>query len=391
MRAVDFINPLNSNLGTAYGSSLPDYKGSSIGIIDIINNNDKGLIDNKQNYKTFDHSEDNIIINGKQYNDDSVSMIHHTTEEFEKPKLLHNNVSKNVSIDVLTEYSLVIDSNDRDVTKYPNPFNYKVYFNPVSNTNDAYIYRTFENVKYIKLETGILPRKYFFTRNDITSNLDISDNEILLSTVWKPNETLILTSSGDLSGNFAIIEDYTDNSNRIIKFVNTNIPIIKTYELNNSILYEFTLLNDSLENEKYLLLNIDEYTNTNEMSTNQPMSKSFSILFPDYVNGDFFYVNTHCVDKIFRFADLGNIKVMSINIQNYEGILYKNQQNNTFIDSHANTYNKCICTNDTNGNKIINYTCCCSYLRHPNYAKFQNTLVFKIGVIENDIDKAVFS
>ena len=89
--------------------------------------------------------------------------------EFAKPKLIYNNISDKVSIDVLVEYVIIIESIDRDIEKYPNPFRYKVQFNPVAQTKDAYIYKTFENVKYIKLETAILPRKYSYSKNDITA------------------------------------------------------------------------------------------------------------------------------------------------------------------------------------------------------------------------------
>jgi hypothetical protein len=114
-------------------------------------------------------------------------------------------------------------------------------------------------------------------------------------------------------------------------------------------------------------------------------------LFPDYVNGDFFYTNTQGVDKIYRFSQLGNIKSLTINIADNEGKDYNTQSYKMFIDTHITKNKKCICKVNNNGELIRDYGCSCSYMRHPYYKKFQNTLLFKVGVIENDIDKSLIN
>lgn len=310
-----------------------------------------------------------------------------TNKEYCKPEFLHNNV-KDKAIDILTEFTIVIDSSDRDITKYPNPFQYRVFFNPVSGTKDAYIFRTFENVKYIKLETAVLPRKYYFTRRVINIS---SENINSIKNTTSGNVTL----TGSLNGTFNIIENYTDTTNNhIVTFAQiTDYPNLVTsnYELINDTLYTYELSTISLETEKYLLLNIDEFSDVNDMATNQIINRSFSIMFPDYVNGDNYYTDTHFVDKIFKFSDLGNIKSFTINISDYMGNVYKNCINNNWIDSHINTPATCICKPDANGFVVRNYGCACSYMRHPLHIKFQNTLLFKIGVVETDIDKTIFT
>ena len=52
---------------------------------------------------------------------------------------------------------------------------------------------------------------------------------------------------------------------------------------------------------------------------------------------------------------------------------------------------RCTCTTDSNGYFTRDYSCPCTYFRHRYYQKFQNTLIFKIGVIEPNIDKTIFS
>lgn len=339
------------------------------------------------------------VINTNELNDFNNLNSFGFQPKYDKPQFIHNNISNNSTIDILVEYTLVIDSIDRNIDKFPNPFKYNVYFNPLSQTTDAYIYREFNNVKYIKLETAILPRKYTFNKTLINLTQDIID---ILSISRNENQIFNIDISNNNSplpnDSYAIIQDVTINGMRYIKYA-PETPygqqITKVYEtklnLNVAETYVYELLTISLEDEKFLLLNIDEYNDVNEMSTNQNISKSFSILFPDFVNGDFFYTDTHYVDKIFKFSNLGNITKFSINITKYDGKLLTNTLNTSFIDYNVGKDKECICKPDNNGNYIRNYKCPCSYIRHPLYHKFQNTLLFKIGVIENDIDKGIFS
>jgi hypothetical protein len=92
--------------------------------------------------------------------------------------LIHNNVGETVLDENIVEYRVYIDSVDRDVTVYPSPFNFTVKFNASSKsiihdvkfagTPGPVISREFRNVKYIKLETIILPQfsKYIKCNNN---------------------------------------------------------------------------------------------------------------------------------------------------------------------------------------------------------------------------------
>jgi hypothetical protein len=386
------INPItfNSNSNSNF------IKTCDNNFITTCDNNYNNNLNNMSLYNNFDN---NNRIRTPYLNDN----------EFNKPNLIYNNISDKISVDILVEYVIMIESIDRDIEKFPNPLKYRIYFNPVAQTQDAYIYRTFENVKYIKLETAILPRKYSYFRKDITSLT--KDYSTLINTNWKINDNFTL----DISNNYTIIEDYIENNIRYIKYgITKPLPetidkvyelqyklqydasknIILQYDISKNIfitLYEFQLIDLSLENEKFLLLNIDEIKDTNDMATNIEISNSFAILFPDYVNGDFFYTNTQGVDKIYRFSQLGNIKSLTINITDYEGKDFNTQSYKMFTDSHISKNKKCICKVSNNGEIIRDYGCSCSYIRHPYYKKFQNTLLFKIGVIENDIDKSIIN
>ena len=376
------------------------------------NSNNKNYSNIDNNFiTTCDNNNNNNIVssyNNFDNNNYSIRTPYLNNNEFNKPNLIYNNISDKISVDILVEYVIMIESIDRDIEKFHNPFKYKIYFNPVAQTKDAYIYRTFENVKYIKLETAILPRKYSYFRKDITSLT--KDYSTLINTNWKINDNFTLDTI-----NYTIIEDYIIDKIRYIKYgitkpqpelidkvyelqyklqYDNSANIILQYDISKNIfitLYEYQLIDLSLENEKFLLLNIDEIKDTNDMATNIEISNSFAILFPDYVNGDFFYTTTEGVDKIYRFSQLGNIKSLTVNITDCEGKDFNTQSYKMFTDSHISKNKKCICKVNSNGEIIRDYGCSCSYIRHPYYKKFQNTLLFKIGVIENDIDKSIIN
>ena len=69
-----------------------------------------------------------------------------------------------------------------------------------------------------------------------------------------------------------------------------------------------------LENDKYLLLNINEINNNYNYSTNQNIQNSFGILLPNLLNGDYFYLDTKIIEKTYRYSDLGNIEQLTIEI-----------------------------------------------------------------------------
>ena len=109
--------------------------------------------------------------------------------------------------------------------------------------------KQFDNVKYIKLDTGIIPTKYYYVKQDTSLNsTDISLVSHLNLTNNPANSTFNL-SSIDVSGSFAVI-DITDISKngytRYIRFGEVQIyPNIVsnvyefsfTYTNPNSILY----------------------------------------------------------------------------------------------------------------------------------------------------------
>ena len=105
-----------------------------------------------------------------------------------KNNILHNNIGHNVLDEHIVEYRVNIDSLDRDIRIYPNPFQFKVKFNPpaggtVRHSNikqgkhtsrrerfigppQPHINKEFKNVKYIRLDNIILPQRVRIIEDD---------------------------------------------------------------------------------------------------------------------------------------------------------------------------------------------------------------------------------
>ncbi len=75
-----------------------------------IGNNFISTCDNKKDITTsFDNFNNNI------------SYPYLNNNEFNKPKLIYNNISDKTTIDILVEYAIMIESIDRDIEKLKSP------------------------------------------------------------------------------------------------------------------------------------------------------------------------------------------------------------------------------------------------------------------------------
>lgn len=86
--------------------------------------------------------------------------------------LLHNNVGRNLMLESTQEYVIDIDSYNRTTTTYLDPFSYVVSFNPSIPAIAPYLHRTFKNVKYVRVDSVILPKYYAIKDNGGSWELD---------------------------------------------------------------------------------------------------------------------------------------------------------------------------------------------------------------------------
>jgi hypothetical protein len=194
--------------------------------------------------------------------------------------LMQNNLADNILIEDIKEYSIYIDSKDRNYEVFPNPFKYKVTFKPPSPLNEIIkgvryksetpnptIDDNLKNVKYIRLEHIMLPYYYKIKENELDRNYSMLDN-------------------------------------------------------------------------LYFILNIDEFNGENRYATNDILAKSFGVVYHDYnYNQTHFVGVTKNTKYVFPPDNLGKIDSLTINITDPFGNIY----NPDHLDKKIKTCMGCIC------------------------------------------------
>jgi hypothetical protein len=259
--------------------------------------------------------------------------------------ILYNNVADNILDQNIHEVTIRVDTADRDYKLYPNPYNFKITFNPsldtTNNKNNRYgnqnqnksdirwkgssgpvIYKEFSNVKYIKLDTLFIPKKKLFKTHNI------ENDDVLNNIEWR------------------------------------------------------YLINKNITFSRFLILDIPEFFNDSVYGTNEKIGNSFGLISTS-TNGDCDCYQGYTYDcfKSFPATQLGNIKTLTIKILDSIG----EQLEMPNLDTSVNTPKYCICDD-------YNYTieqkkfCVCSYKRHPLNPRLQMFMIFKIGVVANTIN-----
>lgn len=253
--------------------------------------------------------------------------------------LMHNNLQNILLNEEIREYSVMIDSKDRNYQVYPDPFNYEVRFNPLPTSREREYGKTityeepapvindnFVNVRYIKFEVALLPyythiRKY----KERNEDGDIVD-------VWKVDKDRML------SENF------------------------------------------------YTVLSLgSDYRDVNYRSTNDVLADSFAVIYYDCnMSKSHFMGYSENGVKIFPQDQLAKINKLKISFMDPYG--------NPLTCPHLNKKIKSnmICTcEDPNGDE--DNECFIHNLRHPLNPIFQNHIHLKIGVVEPRLSKKNFS
>ena len=341
--------------------------------------------------------------------------------------LLNNNLTKMMVNETIIENVLTINSIDRDFSFYKDPYSYTVRFNPTSDTRikqeyiDAidgekkfrmitykgdpspWIKLDFEKVRYFKLELAILPTKTYKIESVTATDSTITNISIFLQT-----STNNFTRGVDPSvSNIKVIHFERDavTNNYILEYKNKNNVNSTT------VVYRLTKTASTIEKKKYtkvvdqdltkvphILMNIEEINDINEFSTNENTKKAFNTLYPYHTRGNLTNFHSANVDKIYRFSELGHIKKLTINFTDHLGNKLNvspglNSTNNTNLNFDSwvvGTGPADEIKTDTNSVKYITAKSPSLYIRHPYHTDYQNHLLFKLGTIENEIDKKVF-
>lgn len=251
--------------------------------------------------------------------------------------LLYNNLYNIIQNEEIREYSIMIDSKDRNIEVYPNPFKYKVTFNPIPTTRERD-----DNGKLIIHETP----------NPVIDQELVNVRYIVLEDVILPFYTHIKT-----------VDEMIDDE--IVKVPKVDIT-------------------QNLTDYLYVVLRIDEYTDVNTRSTNEVLSESFATIYYDYATNRTHYAgcNNNGI-KIFQPDQLGTIDSLRIKFMNPYG---EELSVNNLAKNVASNF-KCTCDSD----EVSDRNCYRHNLNHPLNPIFQHHLQFRVGIVETRLNKKVFS
>jgi hypothetical protein len=284
---------------------------------------------NKQkNFNNFEqaYTKNNAMIEQMDYNN--------------KNNTIHNNIGSDILDEHIIEYRITIDSLDRDLRTYPDPFSFIVKFNPPSSgtlrsevlengtlksVNERFngppqphINKEFRNVKYIKLDTIVLPQH---------SNIIKNGND-----------------KYELDPNSLLIDD------RFVSLVIDNIECNRVFSTSDS----------------------GKRVHPDNGNITTP-PRPFAIILPDKLLGRIYYSGTpYYGSKIYKNSLLGNIA--SLNIQLYDSCGFKLKFDNLYTSKELHEAKKL-------GNPIP-----ISDIRHPLNKNLQVHLSFIIGVVESQIN-----
>jgi len=253
--------------------------------------------------------------------------------------MLHNNIADNLLDEHVVEYRINIDSLDRDIRTYPNPFNFTVKFNPPSSgavrtevikkgklvpVTDylegpprPHINKEFRNVKYIKLDNIILPQY---------SNIVEEDDEFKFD-----------------KDNFLVDDRYV------------------------------SLVIEELDCNRVFCTSDGGVRTDPDTGTMTTPPRPFAHIFPDRLLGKYFYTGTPFYgSKIYKNSLLGNIRALTIQFYNSCGTLLK----------FDNLYTAKELKDAKNNGEPIPVT----DIRHPLNKNFQIHLSFIVGVVESQIN-----
>ena len=279
-------------------------------------------------------------------------------------------------IDRLSQHGINIDSADRSLLAFPNPFQFNITFNGDKNSNQPVIQRKYKDIKYLKLETVTLPNNYTIKQTALSRDADyttiktyyginypyLSNNDV---------NTIVLSAS---TVTIRVVSIYVSGSNWTINYIINDDPTL-VYEINQGTTYNKYNIDTSITiiGDRLFYIYIPEITN-NVYTTN-----SDNVTFVCTCIGTNTYTVLNNIYPPFIFykdSILQNALKYTVKITDR----YGNQYVTNNLDTRANT-DVCNCQTSTD------YSCRCSYIRNPYYIKLQVSLQFKFGVFEDDLYK----
>jgi len=291
-------------------------------------------------------------------------------------------------IERLVQYGVNVDSSDRNLTAYPNPYNFKIIFNASSQNVQPVIQKKFKDIKYLKLETLTIPNNYTIKKTPLPFNGDVTSiqqNFKFNYTKYSNNTTFtILLSSGQKTITIASI--YVKGTYWLINY-NLNLDPSVIYELDGGTTYNQYIVDPAKKLEDYPLLYVYiPEIQSNNYTTSQASGKDSVTFFIRQVGtnkgkNSWSLLNNVYPSMIFyKDSKLQMANKYSVTITDTTG-------NQIKVDNFDLNANIGACNHQPNKD----YSCRCTYLRNPYYVKLQVVVQFKFGTFEDDLYKEVLN
>jgi hypothetical protein len=312
------------------------------------------------NYSSFNGASEGIVSAGRNMGGNiggNVSMHNYdecmtnATPILKKPDYSYKNntivenLSDTLNRETIIEYRLNIDSGDRDVDIYPDPFQYVVTFGPVVNSNINSV------IQRDELKTNLRNQNTYNSRNKNRNQKVVDsfeDNELLynlendllvnydntLKKIFNPYITrdfinvkfirldnIVLPRYNALKINYDW--KYTDKKNYCVKYIKDDYERL----IDCAVSYEryipdpnicLTLLTD-----RFIMVSIKEIRNNQNLATNIINTNSFTV-FPDKPTGLMYWRgNPYYAVRIYDDSLLGNITKLSFEFYGSDGTQIK--------------------------------------------------------------------
>jgi hypothetical protein len=280
-------------------------------------------------------------------------------------------------IDTLSQYSISVDSVDRNISAFPDPFQFNIIFNGDKYSNQPVIQKKYKDIKYLKLETLTLPDMYSIKKDVLTLDIDYTTIHTYFDINYNhlSNNDLFTITLSSTTPTIRIVSICIDGTNWIINYILNDNPTY-VYEMNQDVIYNKYYINTSkkISNDRIFYVYIPEITSYNYTSNQEDVT---FFVTATGTNDYTLLNNVYPTFLFYRDSILQNALKYTVKIRDRFGNDYK--VNN--LDKNANL-SECNCESDN-----INYSCRCSYIRNPYYIKLQVNLQFKFGIFEDDLYK----
>ncbi len=270
-----------------------------------------------------------------------------------KHNTIYDNLNENLMKETIQEVRLNIDSYDRDITIYPNPFDYVVQLGPIVNSGNNPTVASRPNMKQEMKDNEKLNKKKFSRHfnpgnpsnplNNRTNNSNTNSNDIQITA-----DAFLFTSP-------ELIVDYTNNLKKSFNpYLNRNFDNVKFLRLDAGVLpkynsvkinyewqlcrknnhqkkfikddYErikdYTLLNSryipddtsdyNLQSDRFVQIYIKEIRNNYNLGTNPVTDKSFVLVFDKNLGILYWRGVPYSAVQTYKDSLLGEINKLSI-------------------------------------------------------------------------------